>query len=129
MAGSWSSRTGQLTESFILSNKRCHIGWLSGISFAARKLFRARRSQLARIERESQLLVGLNAFKHGPFARVCVDCEHSRRMSILGTMGPRQFGGLLARDPGHRDGSANFVARYFWSCATGQHEHYGKGEQ
>jgi hypothetical protein len=81
------------------------------------------------IERESWPVVGLNAFKHGPFASVCVDSEHARRMSILGTMGPRQFGGLLARDPGHRDGPANFVARYSWSCATGQHEHYGKRKQ
>jgi hypothetical protein len=78
---------------------------------------------------EELALVGLNALKHGLFAGVCVDCEHSGRMSVTGTMGPRQFSGLLARDPGHRDGPSNFVTRYSWSGATGQHEHYGKRKQ
>jgi hypothetical protein len=44
-------------------------------------------------------------------------------------MGPRQFSGLLARDPGHRDGPSNFVARCSRSCATGQHQHYNKRKQ
>jgi len=41
-------------------------------------------------------------------------------------MGPRQLGGLLARDPGHRNCAPNFVARHCGSHATGQNE--GRGQ-
>jgi len=44
-------------------------------------------------------------------------------------MSPSQFRGLFARDPCHRNGTSNLVARHFRSDAAGQHEHPGERKQ
>src|SRR5215468_7967742 len=51
-------------------------------------------------------------------------------MSVLLAMGPRHLGGLLAREAGHRDGPANFVASHYGGAhATGQRERRGQPKQ